>query len=124
MIEKKKDGPEAHYLQALREGRFLFQRSAEGKAVFPPRLVAPGTGEALTWAESAGRGAVFAITEQPQKPPAASRYIALVDMDEGFRMLSRIEASSLPAIGTRLRAVIDDQADPPHVWFLPEDNHD
>lgn len=123
-MDQTPPGPESTYLQALRDGRFLFQRDTDGRAVFPPRIAAPGTGGALEWAESAGTGSIHAITEQPQKPPASSRFIALVDMDEGFRLLSRVETDVRPAIGARLRAVIDGQADPPHVYFVPDDVHD
>lgn len=111
-------GPEAIYLQALRDGRFLFQRRADGRAVFPPRVAAPGDGGPLDWAESAGRGAVHSVTVQPQRPPDAPRIIALVDMDEGFRLLTRLEAE-LP-IGARVAAVIEGAADIPHVRFVAD----
>lgn len=117
-------GPEAEYLQALRDGRFCYQRTAEGRAVFPPRLAAPGDGAALEWAQSLGRGRVHAVTEQPQKPPAPSRIIAIVEMDEGFRLLSRIQAEAPVAIGQRLRAVIAGESDPPHVFFVPQGEQD
>lgn len=108
-------GPEAIWTDALRGGRLLFQRRADGSAVFPPRVLAPGDGGALAWAESAGTGTVHAVTVQPQRPPAPPRIIALVDLDEGFRMLTRL-ACDLPP-GTRVRAVIVAEADPPHVTF-------
>lgn len=117
-------GPEAAYLAALRQGRFLYQRRADGRAVFPPRLAGPGDGAALDWAQSAGRGQVHAVTEQPRKPPAASRIIALIDMDEGFRLLSRIETDAPVSIGMAVRAVIAGDADPPHVYFIPAGGRD
>lgn len=113
-------GPEAEYLAALRDGRFCYQRTATGRAVFPPRLAAPGDGAALEWAESAGRGVVHAVTEQPQRPPAAARIFAIVEMDEGFRLFSRIETAAPVQIGQRLIARIATESDPPHVYFVPE----
>lgn len=113
-------GPEAAYLAALRDGRFCYQRTETGRAVFPPRLVAPGDGAALVWAQSAGRGAVHAVTEQPQKPPSAARVFAIVDMDEGFRLFARIDTIDPVQIGQRLIARIAAEADPPHVYFVPE----
>lgn len=113
-------GPEATYLQALRDGRFLFQRSADGQAVFPPRIVAPGSAAALYWTESTGRGSIHAVTEQPQKPPAPSRFIAIVQMDDGFRLLSQIDTDRPPAIGDRVIARLHPQADPPFVDFIPD----
>lgn len=111
-------GPEAIYLDALRAGRLLFQRRADGGAVFPPRVMAPGDGGPLDWAVSAGLGTVHAVTVQPQRPPAPPRIVALVDLDEGFRMLTRLDAD-LP-IGARVRAAILSEAEPPHVVFHPE----
>lgn len=115
------DGPEARYLQALREGRFLYQRRADGGAVFPPRLAAPGDGVELDWAASKGLGQVYSITAQPQRPPAPVRHIAIVEMDEGFRLLSRIEIGdgAAPRIDDRVSARIDTDAEPPHVYFVP-----
>lgn len=113
-------GPEAEYLAALRDGRFCYQRTATGRAVFPPRLAAPGDGAALEWAQSAGRGTVHAVTEQPQKPPAPARVFAILDMDEGFRLFSRVDATGPVQIGQRLIARIATEADPPHVYFVPE----
>lgn len=120
MEQPTRDGPEATYLQALREGRFVFQRSADGRAVFPPRLAEPGSGAALDWFVCAGRGSIHAMTEQPRKPPARSRFIAIVEMDEGFRLLSQIDAENAPAIGDRVVARIHSQADPPFVDFIPD----
>ena len=61
----------------------------DGSAVFPPRLAQPGTGAPLTWATSAGRGAVHAATvvRRRGEPPAS---VVLVDLDEGFRMMSAV----------------------------------
>lgn len=109
-------GPEAQYLDALRAGRLTFQRRADGSAVFPPRVMAPADGSALIWAESTGLGLVHAVTVQPQRPPAPPRIIALIDLDDGFRMLTRL-AAELP-IGARVRAVIV-PGDLPHVTFEP-----
>jgi uncharacterized OB-fold protein len=110
-------GPEALYLAALRDGRLTFQRRADGGAVFPPRLVAPGDGAPLQWAQSAGFGVIHSITEQPQRPPEPTRLLVLVDLDEGFRMLSHLATGPAPAIGTRVRAVIDRDGDIPSVGF-------
>lgn len=117
-------GPEAEYLAALRDGRFCYQRTADGRAVFPPRLAAPGDGADLTWAECGNFGRVHAVTEQPQRPPAPSTFIAIVQMDEGFRMLSRIATDRPVPIGQRVRVVIASEAEPPHVFFVPTDEAD
>lgn len=110
-------GPEARYLAALRDGRLTFQRREDGGTVFPPRLVAPGDGAPLSWAESAGFGVIHSITEQPQRPPAPPRLLVLVDLDEGFRMLSHLASGPVPSIGTRVRALIDREGEIPSVVF-------
>ena len=66
------------------------------RAVFFPRAVCPGClGTDLEWRASAGTGRVYAVTveHRPQDRGGASRApyaIALVDVDEGWRMLTNI----------------------------------
>ena len=109
-------GPEAHWRAALDEGRFLIQRSVEsGKFVFPPRIAAPGSGEALEWVEASGLGTVYSVTIIGRKPPAPDYNVVLVDLDEGVRMMSRVEGLQPDdvRIGMRVSARIireDDQA--------------
>ena len=63
---------------------------AQGNTVFYPRLAAPGTGGALQWEVSAGLGTVYATTTL--HPRNADAYdVSLIDLDEGFRMMSRVE---------------------------------
>lgn len=114
-------GPEAQYRAYLREGRFMIQRSRSiGVHVFYPRVCVPGTGETdLAWVEARGTGTVYAITANRSREGA--NVIALVDLDEGSRMMSRIEGGALVPIGTRVRARITEQDGEPLVVFAPED---
>jgi len=59
--------------------------------VFYPRVIAPKTGAAdLEWRVSKGLGTVHATTVvHPQQGPKYN--VCLVDVDEGFRMMSRVE---------------------------------
>jgi len=108
-------GPEAHWRQALAEGRFLLQRSpADGQHFYPPRVIAPTPGgDALEWVEASGRGTVHSVTVISPKPPAEPYNVVLVDLAEGPRMMSRVEG--LPAtdvaIGMAVQARIDRQED-------------
>jgi uncharacterized OB-fold protein len=112
-------GPEAQYRAYLRAGRFMIQRSrSTGRHVFYPRVALPGTGETdLEWVEATGRGAVYAVTVNRSRE--ASTVIALVDLDEGPRLMTRIEAAEAPAIGARVLARIVDEDGAPLVVFAP-----
>ena len=85
----------------------MIQRSAStGKHVFFPRVAVPGTGETdLEWVEAKGLGTVYAITANRARE--GSWNVALVDLDEGVRMMSRIANAETVAIGTRVKARIE-----------------
>lgn len=110
-FEVGQPGPFATHRNALRDGRFLLQRSrSSGQFCFPPRPVAPGTGEDdLEWVEASGLGEVYALTVIPRKPERGGDYnIALVELAEGPRMMTRIvgiDPSGI-AIGMKVRARI------------------
>jgi uncharacterized protein len=116
-------GPEAHWRAALAAGQILVQRSLRsGAYVFPPRVMAPGTGaDDLEWVEVAGGGSVYSVTTISPKPPAEPYNVVLVDLDEGPRMMSRVEgmAAKDVAIGMRVKARIGSKDDVPIVLFDP-----
>ncbi len=61
-----------------------------GTAFFPPRVLCPscGAGE-LEWRPSSGRGVVYSATTIA--PRGGAPYtVALVDLDEGYRMMSTV----------------------------------
>lgn len=106
--------PEAHWRAALAEGRFLLQRAAGGPAFFPPRIAAPGSGETdLEWIEASGLGHIYSLTWVSQKPPTPPYNVAIVELDEGPRLMSRIEDVTPDgvAIGQRVRAEIVESGD-------------
>lgn len=110
-------GPDAAFQAHLREGRFMIQRSrSTGACVFYPRIAVPGTGEAdLEWVPAAGTGTIYAITVNRTREGAYN--IALVDLDEGPRMMSRIEGVESAPIGARVRARIATIAGAPAIVF-------
>lgn len=112
-------GPEAQYLAFLGQGRFMLQRSAStGQHVFYPRTQVPGSGETdLEWVPASGMGTLYALTVNRAR--GADHNIALVDLDEGVRMMSRIEGHLSLPLGTRLKARIVDQDGSPVVVFDP-----
>jgi uncharacterized protein len=86
------ESPLAVYQAHLDKGELAYQWSPEaGKAVFYPRLICPFTGsERLEWRVSAGIGTVYATTVT--HPRQGKPYnVALIDCDEGFRLMSRVE---------------------------------
>lgn len=107
---QQETGPEAHWRAALAQGKVLLQRSrSSGAFVFPPRVIAPGTGaDDLEWVESSGGGTVYSVTAISPRPPAEPYNVVLVDLDEGPRMMSRVEGLAVQdvAIGMRVKARI------------------
>ena len=108
------------YRRYLENGKLGYQRCADcSAAIFYPRVLCPDCGsEALEWRESTGRGTVYATTaiHSRNREP---RNVVLIDLDEGFRMMSRVDG--VPAeeveIGTRVRFEVR-QGDEP--VFVPE----
>src|SRR6185295_863263 len=96
--------PAAVVDEAWRAGRLLYQVDAAGTALWPPRVAAPATGGELTWRESAGLGTVYAATAIHARD-AEPRSVVLVELDEGFRMMSRVEgiAAGDVHVGMRVR---------------------
>lgn len=117
--------PLATYLAYLEQGELAYQFSPSAKAaVFYPRVIAPGTGAAdLEWRHSTGLGTVYATTVvHPQQ--GAPYNVALIDMDEGFRLMSRVEdvAPTAVKIGQRVKFRVhrQDGEDPCPVFTLVE----
>jgi hypothetical protein len=90
-------GPDKAYQEKLKEGRFEIQRcEACLRHVFYPRVVCSHCGSAsLQWIVASGRGAVYATTTAHYgDDPAQDVNIALIDLEEGVRMMSRVEGMS------------------------------
>jgi uncharacterized OB-fold protein len=102
--------PDADYQRFLQEGRFMIQRGrSSGRHHFYPRSIEPGTGnDDLEWVPASGLGTVYSTTVVRTKPPAPSYNVALVDLAEGPRMMSRVEglAPEEVRIGMAVRARI------------------
>lgn len=98
------ESPAAIVEAAWREGRLAYPCTADGTPVWPPRIAAPGTGGPLTWRDSAGVGTVYAATALHARA-APPRNVALIDLDEGFRIMSTVEgpAGDAVPIGLRVR---------------------
>jgi uncharacterized OB-fold protein len=120
------DAPFKTYVDHLARGDLAYQFSLEAhRAVFYPRLLCPFTGsDRLEWRISKGLGTVHATTVVH---PAEGKpfNVALIDCDEGFRLMSRVEdiAPEAVRIGQRVRLRVHhpggDEA--PYPVFVPVD---
>ena len=105
-MTKAETSPQAIYFAHLQKGELAYQWSPEAnRAVFFPRLTCPFTGSAkLEWRIASGLGTVHSTTTV--HPVKGDPYnVALIDCDEGFRMMSRVEdiPSDDVKIGLRVR---------------------
>lgn len=105
------------FWDAAREHRLLIQRSTKtGEHLFYPRSLSPiAVDDSLEWVAVSGQGTVYTYTvaRRPTAPPWAEDgpyIIAIVELDEGPRMMTNIIGCDpdTVAIGMRVRAVFDD----------------
>jgi uncharacterized OB-fold protein len=92
----------------LNAGRFRIQRcEACSRHVYFPRTACPYCGGIrLAWVTPAGTGRVHAVTTVRRKPAEGGDFnISLIDLDEGVRLMSRVEglAPDHVPIGLRVR---------------------
>jgi uncharacterized OB-fold protein len=103
------DADSVPFWDGLGEGELRLQRCDDcGRTVFYPRAVCPhcfGTG--LTWFAASGLGTIYSYTiarrafgEFAGQVPFT---VALVDLDEGVRIMTRITGTGSPRIGDRVR---------------------
>jgi uncharacterized OB-fold protein len=117
--------PLATSLAHLEKNELAYQFSPQAnRAVFFPRIVCPFTGsDKLEWRVSAGRGTVHATTVV-HPAEGAPFNVALVDCDEGFRLMSRVEdiAPDAVRIGMRVKFRVHRPGgeEPPMPVFTPE----
>jgi len=105
-MERISQSPLAVYQGYLDRGELAYQWSpVANRAVFFPRVICPFTGsDDLEWRISGGLGTVYATTVTHPREGAPYN-VALIDMDEGFRLMSRVEGIAPEAvkIGMRVR---------------------
>jgi hypothetical protein len=99
---------DATYRRHLTDGALVFQRCGDGHAVFPPRPACPSCGSReLAWTESTGDATIYSattISPRGQDPHT----VVILDVDEGFRMMSRLDGPDATAasIGDRVRITV------------------
>lgn len=120
MTQENETGAEQRYFSALAAGRFEIQYCSDcGRHVFHPRQWCPQCGsKALTWVQPKGTGTVYSTTTV-RLNPGTPYNVALIDLDEGVRMMSRVDviAPEDVRIGMRVSAEIVEQNKKPIVVF-------
>lgn len=126
-MQDQQDSPLKTYIDHLERGQLAYQFSpAAGKPVFYPRLLCPFTGsDALEWRVSKGLGTVHATTVV--HPAEGGPFnVALIECDEGFRLMSRVEdiAPQEVRIGQRVRFRVHRPGgdEPPCPVFVPAED--
>ncbi|MBE89012.1 MAG: hypothetical protein CMM76_06155 [Rhodospirillaceae bacterium] len=122
MVDLTQISPRQKYLDHLKKGELAYQVCTDnGAVIFYPRVVAPVTGsENLEWKISAGLGTVYSSTTVC--PRGKEPYdVSLIDMDEGFRLMSRIDGMDPMdvEIGMRVKFKMqqDDEGSDPYPVF-------
>ncbi|MEU5979936.1 Zn-ribbon domain-containing OB-fold protein [Streptomyces sp. NPDC047315] len=114
--------PAQAYADGLAAGELRFQHCEDcHRAVFHPRALCPHCGsEELRWRVSSGLGTVYATTVLHQRGTDPYN-VALVDLDEGFRMMSRVEgtAPEQVRIGARVSFTVTADGGEPLGVFHP-----
>lgn len=108
-IEEIAGSVQAFHQDELDAGRFLVQRCSEcSRHVYYPRAGCPHCGSsALEWKMPSGLGTVHAVTTVRRKPAEGGDLnISLIDLDEGVRLMSRVDnlAPEAVRIGQRVKA--------------------
>ena len=92
--------PASVYAEHAARGELAYQVDADGRAVWPPSV------RFDEWRVSAGEGTVHATTTVYRRGEE-SHNVALVELDEGFRMMSRVDADEV-VVGMRVRVRFED----------------
>lgn len=117
-------GADLYFRTQLDQGNFLIQRcTACARSVFYPRMLCPHCGDDhLEWYAPSGKGQVYSTTVVRRKAEHGGDYnVALIDLQEGVRMMSRVENVEPGAvkIGLAVKAKVVDAEDGKLVVFSP-----
>lgn len=114
------DGDSRPFWEGCKEGKLMIQRCDDcGKHIFYPRIICPHCfSDRVQWVESKGTGTVYSYTiaRRPGGPGFVDDVpyvIALIDLDEGVRMMSTITDVDVDSvrIGQRVKVWFDKVTD-------------
>lgn len=117
-------GPDAAYHAALAAGEFRLQRCDDCEAfTFPPKLICPSCGSrGMIFRPVSGQASLYAFTLVNRAPDRGGPYhVALVDLAEGPRLMSRVEGCAAEAlvIGMPLTLRLGESNGQPVPVFMP-----
>lgn len=130
MAEELPDPDSEPYWEGIADGELRYQRCGEcDVAIFYPRSICPACGVPDPhWHVSEGDGVVYACSVIHRAPPAhaddAPYVVALIDLAEGFRMMSRVVdcPPDTVAVGQSVRVVYRmNGGGNPLPYFVPAD---
>lgn len=83
------------FFEELGRRRFMVPRCDEcGKYIYPPRDFCPFCNSRRTeWVEVEGEGTLYAFTTNPEGLHFAGKTVGIVELKEGFKVFSLINAS-------------------------------
>ena len=119
------DADTAPFWDAVTAGRLDVQRCQScGRHVFYPRSLCPHCGGAdLEWVTVSGRGTVYSYTvvhRAPAEFEAEAPYVvALVELEEGVRMLTRLIDVEPAAVGVGMPVEVALSGEPRLPYFRP-----
>ncbi|MEY4600119.1 MAG: hypothetical protein RLZZ445_2916 [Pseudomonadota bacterium] len=107
MSDLMKQSPLGTYVEHLKKGELAYQVNKDtNKPFFYPRAIAPETGSAnIEWRVSKGLGTVYTTTAVHYKGEAPLN-VAMIDMDEGYRLMSRVEGIDAMDVKIGLRVKV------------------
>ena len=125
MQSLKERSPLGIFIEHCKLGELAYQVCTDDNTpVFFPRVIVPGTGSAnLEWRVSKGFGTVHSTTVVHAAKDQPPHNVALIDIDEGFRLMSRVEDIDpmQVKIGMRVKVRFEagDDKQPPFPVFVP-----
>ncbi len=115
------ESPELAFFAALRSGTPKVQCCQRcGKRFFIPRTHCPVCRSTdYQWVPMTTAGTLYSYSEIPPQGASPGRNVVLVDMADGFRMMSTVPAAGPGelAIGMGLIARVDASTEPPRIVF-------
>jgi len=120
-MELAETRPYASYVERLAQSQIPYQHCQScGTNFFYPRVLCPDCGSIdVIWACSAGKGVVYAVTSVAQRD-AEPYVVCLIDVDEGFRMMSTVLHARDVRIGDSVHGHVEPVGDDYRVVFEPE----
>jgi len=114
------------FWEGIAEGVLRVQRcGACGRHVFYPRAVCPFCAASeLDWVDASGRGRIHSYTVVHRAPPEYREevpyVVALVELDEGVRMMTRLVDVEPAEVRVDLPVEVAIRGDPRLPYFRPE----